>query len=276
MSSAEQSTGQHDVEVSQLVAAYGARRVLDGVDLHVESGEIRVIMGGSGSGKTTLLRCMLGLKAPESGSIQMLGQAFDQRHPKNMREVRKRMGVAFQGGALFGSMTVGENIQIPLREHTRLDQQTMDIMTRIKLELVNLSGFEHLMPSELSGGMIKRAALARAIIMDPKLLFFDEPSAGLDPVTSAELDELILRVRDATQTTIIVVTHELDSALKIADRITVLGEGHVIMTGTVEEVRNSDDPRIQDMLNRRPREKAIDPDEYLKRLTERRKHQRQA
>ena len=276
MSSVEQGSAEPDVEVSQLVAAYGTRRVLDGVDLHVEPGEIRVIMGGSGSGKTTLLRCMLGLKAPEAGTIRMLGKAFDQKHPKNLLEVRKRMGVAFQGGALFGSMSVGENIQIPLRQHTRLDQHTMDIMTRIKLELVNLTGFEHLMPSELSGGLIKRAARARAIIMDPKLLFFDEPSAGLDPVTSAELDQLILRVRDATQTTIVVVTHELDSALQIADRITVLGEGHVIMTGTVEEVRNSEDPRIQDMLNRRPREKTIDPDEYLQRLTERRKHHRQA
>ena len=275
MSSVEKSAGQPVVEVSELVAAYGKRRVLDGIDLHVEQGEIRVIMGGSGSGKTTLLRCMLGLKAPESGTIQMLGKAFDQKHPKNMLEVRRRMGVAFQGGALFGSMTVGENIQVPLRQHTRLDQHTMDIMTRLKLELVNLAGFEHLMPSELSGGMIKRAALARAIIMDPKLLFFDEPSAGLDPVTSAELDQLILRVRDATHTTIIVVTHELDSALQIADRITVLGAGHVIMTGTVEEVRSSDDPRIQDMLNRRPREKTIDPDDYLKRLTERRKYYRQ-
>jgi phospholipid/cholesterol/gamma-HCH transport system ATP-binding protein len=130
------------------------------------------------------------------------------------------------------------------------------------------------MPSELSGGMIKRAALARAIIMDPKLLFFDEPSAGLDPVTSAELDELILRVRDATHTTIVVVTHELESALKIADHITVLGGGKVLMTGTVQEVRNSDDPRIQLMLNRRPREEVIDPEAYLRRLTEdrRRRH----
>ena len=271
MSNSEARSDQPVIEVSELVAAYGTRRVLDGINLQVTQGEIRVIMGGSGSGKTTLLRCMLGLKAPESGSITMLDKLFDKKHPKNMLEVRKLMGVAFQGGALFGSMTVGENIQIPLHQHTRLDPHTMDIMTRLKLEMVNLAGFEHLMPSELSGGMVKRAALARAMIMDPKLLFFDEPSAGLDPVTSAELDQLILQLRDATQTTIIVVTHELDSALQIADRITVLGAGHVIMTGTVEEVRNSDDPRIQDMLSRRPREKTIDADEYLQRLTERRK-----
>ena len=271
MSSSETRSGESVIDVKELVAAYGNRRVLDGINLQVVQGEIRVIMGGSGSGKTTLLRCMLGLKAAESGAILMLGRVFDKKHPKNMLEVRKLMGVAFQGGALFGSMTVGENIQLPLRQHTRLDQHTMDIMTRLKLELVNLAGFEHLMPSELSGGMVKRAALARAMVMDPKLLFFDEPSAGLDPVTSAELDQLILQVRDATHTTIIVVTHELDSALQIADRITVLGAGNVIMTGTVEEVKNSDDPRIQDMLSRRPREKSIDPDEYLQRLTEQRK-----
>jgi phospholipid/cholesterol/gamma-HCH transport system ATP-binding protein len=256
------------IEVSDLVSGYGDRTILDGVSLQVNRGEIRVVMGGSGSGKTTLLRSLLGLKDITSGSVRLLGQLFDTAHPKNMRTVRKQMGVAFQGGALFGSMTVGENIQLPLRQHTRLDENTMRIMTRIKLELVNLAGFEKLMPAELSGGMTKRAALARAIIMDPKLLFFDEPSAGLDPVTSAELDELILKVRDAVNTTIVVVTHELESALKIADRITVLGGGKVLMTGTVEEVKSSPDQRIQDLLNRRPRDEKVDPDDYLRRLTQ--------
>jgi phospholipid/cholesterol/gamma-HCH transport system ATP-binding protein len=144
----------------------------------------------------------------------------------------------------------------------------------MKLEVVNLAGFEDLMPSELSGGMLKRAALARSIIMDPSLLFFDEPSAGLDPVVSAELDELILRLKDAMQVTIVVVTHELESAFKIADRITVLGKGQVMMTGTVEEVRNSDDEVIQDMLNRRPRDEAVDAEEYLARLTAERRQGR--
>ena len=261
------TSGNTVISVENLVAGYGDRTVLNGIDLSVDAGEIRVIMGGSGSGKNTLLRSLLGLKEIASGSIHLLGKRFQYGYPQNMREVRKQMGVAFQGGALFGSMTVGENIRLPLREHTRLDENTMRIMTRIKLELVNLAGFEDLMPSELSGGMIKRAALARSIILDPKLLFFDEPSAGLDPITSAELDELILRVRDATKTTIVVVTHELESALKIADRITVLGKGQVLMTGTVEEVRNSADNRIQDMLNRRPREEEEDPEAYLQRLT---------
>jgi phospholipid/cholesterol/gamma-HCH transport system ATP-binding protein len=177
------------------------------------------------------------------------------------------MGVAFQGGALLGSMSVAENIELPLRIHTRLDENTIRIMTRMKLEVVNLAGFEDLMPSELSGGMLKRASLARSIIMDPSLLFFDEPSAGLDPVVSAELDELILRLKAAMKVTIVVVTHELESAFKIADRITVLGDGHVLMTGTVDEVRNSDNEAIQDMLNRRPRDEAVNAEEYLQRLT---------
>jgi phospholipid/cholesterol/gamma-HCH transport system ATP-binding protein len=178
------------------------------------------------------------------------------------------MGVSFQGGALFTSMTVGENVALPLREHTELDENTVRIMSRLKLEVVNLGGFQDLMPSQLSGGMIKRAALARAIVMDPKLLFFDEPSAGLDPVVSAELDELILRLRDALRMTIVVVTHELESAFKIADTITVLDKGWILKTGTVAEVRGSDNERIQDLLNRRPRQIEVDTDEYLKRLTE--------
>jgi len=262
--------GDPVVEVRGLSAGYGRSAVLREIDFEVGEGEIRVIMGGSGSGKTTLLRCLLGLKAPSAGEVRMLGKPFGERHPANMHEVRKRMGVAFQSGALFGSMTVGENVQLPLKKHARLDQHTMDIMTRIKLELVNLGGCEDLMPSQLSGGMVKRAAFARALIMDPRLLVFDEPSAGLDPVTSAELDALILELRDATGATIVVVTHELDSALGIADRITVLGQGEVLMTGTVDEVRGSDDERIQDLLNRRRRGGEFDAEAYLERLTERR------
>ncbi len=171
-------------------------------------------------------------------------------------------------------MSVAENIELPLRHHTKLDENTMRIMSRMKLEVVNLAGFENLMPSELSGGMLKRAALARSIIMDPSLLFFDEPSAGLDPVVSAELDELILRLKQAMKVTIIVVTHELESAFKIADRITVLGHGHLLMTGTVDEVQHSDIEAIQDMINRRPRDEAINADEYLARLTADRSQQR--
>jgi phospholipid/cholesterol/gamma-HCH transport system ATP-binding protein len=184
-----------------------------------------------------------------------------------MFDLRKKMGVAFQGGALFSSMSVGENIMLPLREHTDLDPMTMQIMARLKLEVVNLAGFENLMPSELSGGMTKRAALARAIIMDPRILFCDEPSAGLDPAVASALDDLILRLRDALGMTIVVVTHELDSAFKIADRITVLDRGEILFVGTVDEVRQQKSERIQNLLNRRAEDEVIDVDAYLSRLT---------
>jgi len=258
---------QEIIRIDNLITHYGDRRILSGIYLRVHRGEIMVIMGGSGSGKTTLLQHLLGLVHPTSGTIHILGKDITRISANELHDLRKDMGVAFQGGALFSSMTVGENVQLPLREHTHLDNNTINIMTRLKLELVNLSGFENLMPSELSGGMIKRVALARAVIMDPKLLFFDEPSAGLDPVVSAELDELILRLKQAMNMTIVVVTHELDSAFKIADRITVLDQGKILMTGTVDEIRNSDSDRIQNMLNRRPRNEAVNADEYMQRLT---------
>jgi len=231
-------------------------------------GEIRVIMGGSGSGKSTLLRHLLGLQAPAAGQIRVLGTDLAIASAAEKLALRKQIGVSFQGGALFTSMSVGDNVALPLREHTRLDENTIRIMSRLKLEVVNLGGFQDLMPAQLSGGMVKRAALARAIVMDPKLLFFDEPSAGLDPVVSAELDELILQLRDALRMSIVVVTHELESAFKIADTITVLDHGHVLLTGTVEQVRASDNERIQDLLNRRPREVEVNVDDYLRRLTE--------
>ncbi len=255
------------IEIRDLITHYAERRVLNNICLNVYPGEIMIIMGGSGSGKSTLLRHMLGLHQPTSGSIRLLGKDITRLSEKEFYALRKEMGVAFQGGALFGSMTVGENVMLPLREHTRLDENTMQIMSRMKLEVVNLAGFENLMPSELSGGMVKRAALARAVVMDPKLLFFDEPSAGLDPVSAVELDELILRLRTAMRMTIVVVTHELESAFKIADRITVLDDGEILVTDTVANVRNSDNKRIQDLLHRRPRSEEVDADEYLHRLT---------
>jgi phospholipid/cholesterol/gamma-HCH transport system ATP-binding protein len=256
------------IEVEHLDTHYGTRQILYDVNLVVREGEIMIIMGGSGSGKSTLLRFLLGLGRPTRGSIKLLGRDITKIPPMEMHELRKSMGVAFQGGALLSSMTVGENVQLPLREHhAHLDELTMQIMARMKLEVVNLGGFDDLMPSQLSGGMIKRAAVARAIITDPKLMFFDEPSAGLDPVVSAELDDLILRLRDAMKMTIVVVTHELQSAFKIADRITVLDKGHILMTGTVAEVKSSDNPRIQSLLNRRPSNEEVHADEYLRRLT---------
>ena len=257
----------HAIEIEDLVTHYGTRKILEGINLTVSHGEILIIMGGSGSGKSTLLRHLLGLHVPTSGKIKLLGKDITKVSAAQMHDLRTNMGVSFQGGALLSSMTVGENVQLPLREHTKLDDTTMGIMARMKLEVVNLGGFEDLMPAELSGGMVKRAALARAIVMDPKLLFFDEPSAGLDPVAASELDDLILKLRDSMQMTIVVVTHELESAFKIADRITVLDDGKILLTGTVAEVKKSSITRVQDLLNRRSRYEDIDADDYMNRLT---------
>ena len=255
------------IEVVDLVTHYGARKILDGVSMSVKEGEIMVIMGGSGSGKSTLLRYLMALEKQTSGSISLLQQNIENLNQKEMFELRKKIGVAFQGGALFSSMTIGENIMLPLFEHTNLDMLTMEIMARMKLEVVDLAGFENLMPSELSGGMIKRAAFARAVIMDPKLLFCDEPSAGLDPVVASALDDLILKLRDALKMTVVVVTHELESVYKIADRVTVLDRGHILFIGTVDELKKNKSERIQNLLNRRPEREMVDPDEYLRRLT---------
>jgi len=261
------ATSNPAIAIRDLVVDYGARRILDGVSLDVPAGKIMVIMGGSGTGKSTLLRCMLGLKKPTSGSITMLGTDLLRARHRELYALRKQMGVAFQGGALFTSMSVAENIQLALREHTELDENTIQIMTRIKLDMVNMLPHEHLMPSELSGGMTKRTALARALIMDPKLLFFDEPSAGLDPVTSAELDDLILLLRNSLQMTIVVVTHELESAFKIADHIMILGAGKVLESGTPQQIRASPKPEIQAMLHRQPRANILDTDAHLRALT---------
>lgn len=205
------------IRVTELTTYYGERRILDRVSLQVAPGEVRVIMGGSGSGKSTLLRHLLGLERPVAGCIELFGHDINTLSGQELFELRRHMGVSFQGGALFNSMTVGENVQFPLREHTRLDANTIRIMSRMKLEVVNLAGCEHLMPAQLSGGMLKRAALARAIVMDPQLLFFDEPSAGLDPLSSRLLDDLILHMRDALGVTVVIVTHELASIFAISN-----------------------------------------------------------
>jgi phospholipid/cholesterol/gamma-HCH transport system ATP-binding protein len=239
------------IEVENLVTHYpgNPEPTLKGVDMSVYAGEIMVIMGGSGSGKSTLLRQLIALDAPTSGQVRILGRNLVGLGAAHMHDLRKVMGVAFQGGAMFNSMTVGENLKLPLREHLKLAERQMDIMTRMKLAFVNLDvATADLMPSELSGGMLKRAAMARAIMMDPKLLFCDEPSAGLDPAVSSALDDLILRLRDAMSMSIVVVTHERASAFKIADRITILDKGVILMIGTLDELRASDNRRIHDLL----------------------------
>ena len=255
----ENFEGQNVIEIRDLNTFYGDRQILANINLNVVHKEIMVIMGHSGSGKSTLLKHMLGLRKPEAGSIKLLGKEITHLNRNQMFELRKKIGVAFQNGALFSSMSLLENVELPLYEHTKLDKNTIRIMSRLKLEVMNLAEAESLMPAELSGGMLKRAGLARAVVMDPELLFFDEPSAGLDPVTSAELD--------AMNMTIVVVTHELESAFKIADRIMVIDNGKQIMTGTKEEIRQSDDPRILNMLHRRSANNNINAEEYLNKLT---------
>jgi len=255
------------IEVQDLVTHYGDRLILQGITMEVREGEIMVIMGGSGSGKSTLLRHLMALETKTSGTMRILGQNIDELSALEFTELRKKLGVAFQGGALFSSLTVGENVMLPLYEHTDLDRKTMEIMARMKLEVVELGGFEDLMPAELSGGMIKRAAFARACVMDPRILFCDEPSAGLDPAVASALDDLILSLREAMGMSIVVVTHELDSAFKIADRITILDRGKILMIGTVDEVKNSSNERIYNLLNRVPDAENLDQDEYLARLT---------
>jgi len=228
------------IQVRDLVTHYGSRQILNGVSLDIHDGEIMVVMGGSGSGKSTLMRHMLALESPTTGTVRVLGVDVNHASRAEMQSLRRRIGVAFQSGALFSSMTVGENIMLPLHEYgeAKHDPQTMRIMMRMKLEVVDLAGFESLMPAELSGGMIKRAAFARAVVMDPRVLFCDEPSAGLDPAVASAIDDLILRLREAFGMTIVVVTHELDSAFKIADRITILDKGDILFVGSTDEVRN--------------------------------------
>jgi phospholipid/cholesterol/gamma-HCH transport system ATP-binding protein len=240
------------IVVEDLATQYGTRRILDGVSFQVPTGQVTVILGGSGSGKSTLLRHLVGLQRPTAGRILIKGRDLTQLSGEELTALRKRMGILFQSGALFNSMTVGENVALPLREHTPLEASTIHIMTRMKLGLVGLAGFEHFMPAQLSGGMRKRAGLARAIAMDPEILFFDEPSAGLDPITAAALDELILRLKQTFRMSIVVVTHELASLMLIADHVVMLFGGRVAYEGSLGGLQACADQRVQDFLARRP------------------------
>jgi len=234
----------------------------------VQRGETLVILGGSGSGKSTLLRTLVGLELPTSGEVWIAGKNFAAISDAERDEIRKKLGMSFQGGALFGSMTVGENVALPLREHTKLEDPTIEIMVRLKLDQVGLSGFEEYYPAQLSGGMKKRAAVARALAMDPEILFFDEPSAGLDPIIAAGIDQLILELKKAFHMTIIVVTHELASAYLIADRMVLINKGDVIASGTVQEMQKSTQPKVRQFLDRVPEPAVAEELDYLQMLTE--------
>jgi phospholipid/cholesterol/gamma-HCH transport system ATP-binding protein len=238
------------ISAQDLRVRYEDREVLHGLTFDVRRGETLVVIGGSGSGKSTMLRALVGLERLSSGRVWIKGVDISTASARELDAIRKRIGLAFQGGALIGSLSVGGNIALPLLEHTALEPSTIDVMVRIKLEQVGLSGFEQYSPSQLSGGMKKRAAFARAMALDPEILFFDEPSAGLDPITAAGIDDLILSLKKAYGLTMVVVTHELASAFLIADRIILIDHGNIAAMGTVDEVRNSRHARVRQFLDR--------------------------
>ncbi|HXP68141.1 MAG TPA: ABC transporter ATP-binding protein [Candidatus Dormibacteraeota bacterium] len=255
------------ISVRNLRVNYGEREILHTISFDINPGETLVILGGSGSGKSTLLRTLVGLEKPSGGEIWIRGKNFAALTDSTRDELLKKMGMSFQGGALFGSMTVGDNVALPLREHTPLDDSTIEIMVRLKLDQVGLSGFENYMPAQLSGGMKKRAAIARALAMDPEILFFDEPSAGLDPIIAAGIDELILKLKKAFRMTIVVVTHELASAYLIADRMILLDKGVIVANGTTAELQKSQQPRVRQFLDRVPEPEISTELDYLQMLT---------
>ena len=246
------AAGEPLVRARGLRVRYGNREVLRGVDLDIFRGETLVILGPSGCGKSTLLRQLEALERPSSGSVAIGGVDVLKASRSEIEKVRRMMGVSFQSAAMFNSMTVGDNVALPLREHTDLADSTIRLMTRMKLQQVGLSGVEDLYPAQLSGGMRKRASLARALALDPEILFFDEPSAGLDPIIGAGIDQLILRLKEAFRMTMVIVTHEMQSAFLIADRMCMLDRGRILAVGTSEQIRGNPHPRVQQFLRRIP------------------------
>jgi len=251
------------IQIRGLHALYGRLEILKGIDLDIYPNETLVILGRSGCGKSTLLRHILGLQRPDRGRILVKGVDMAAADETERSTVSKKIGVLFQGAALFNSMTVGENVALPLEEHTRLEPSTIRIMTRLKLEMVGLSGFDHFMPAQLSGGMKKRAGLARALAMDPDILFCDEPSAGLDPIVAVGIDHLIRKLQQAFRMTIVVVTHELESVWLIADRIALMHEGRFLFIGDKEALRASQIPEVRQFLERQPDAGEPDGRKYL-------------
>jgi phospholipid/cholesterol/gamma-HCH transport system ATP-binding protein len=236
------------IEVRHMIKSFGTQPVLEDINLDVYPGEIMVVIGGSGCGKSTLLRHLIGSLNPDQGTVKLFGRDITTMSEAKLNEVRKRFGILFQSAALFNSLTVGENVALLLREHTNLDESTIEIMVKIKLELVGLREHANKMPAQLSGGMKKRAGLARAIALDPQILFYDEPSSGLDPVTSAQIDRLIIDLTKKLRVTSMVVTHQMDSAFTIADRMCMLDKGRILKIGSRQEfetLRDSNPDRLQ-------------------------------
>lgn len=233
------------LEVEHLAKSFGPVRILENVSFKVGQGEIVVVMGPSGGGKSTLLNCLIGAHRPDAGVVRFFGEPIDFDDRKALDRVRLKYGVLYQSGALFTSMTVGENVALPLQRHTNLPAETISILVKLKLSQVGLSHASALLPSQISGGMIKRAALARAIALDPRIVFCDEPSAGLDPVTVARIDQLVRDLAKALNIALVVITHEMQSAFRIADRMIMLYDGRVVASGPPEEIRNSEDPLVR-------------------------------
>ncbi|MDX8383480.1 MAG: ATP-binding cassette domain-containing protein [Ghiorsea sp.] len=240
------------IKTQALTRHFGAMKALDGVDLHIKQGEVTAIMGGSGSGKTTLLRLLAGLEKPTSGSILFADEDLASISRQRLYEIRMRIGMVFQYSALLNSLDVYENVAFPLHEHTELDESVIQTMVTMKLEQVGLRGFECMMPSQLSGGMAKRVAFARALAMDPQVVFFDEPTSGLDPISAGVVSSLIHETTAKTRMTSVVVTHDVQAGLKIADHVILLWQGKVIAEGKPEDIQNSNDPRVEQFVEGRP------------------------
>jgi phospholipid/cholesterol/gamma-HCH transport system ATP-binding protein len=244
------------IEVSDLVRQFGSRKVLNGISFQVHKGETMIIMGGSGCGKSTLLRHVIGAMKPTSGSVKLFGEEITTMSESDIARVRRRFGMLFQSGALMQSLTVGENVALPIVEHSRLDPGIVDLMVKMKLEMVGLTGFENLKPAEISGGMKKRVGLARALALDPELLFSDEPTAGLDPIMVSVVDILTKELTRKLGMTAVVVTHDMTSAFRIGTKMIMLGtgpnQGKIVAAGTPEEIRASPDGEVQQFINGHP------------------------
>ncbi|MEK6531854.1 MAG: ABC transporter ATP-binding protein [Deltaproteobacteria bacterium] len=236
------------IKIIGLEKSFGAKKILNRVNLEMEKGMITVVIGRSGEGKSVLLKHIIGLLKPDAGQILLDGTDLAALKEREFNEVRKRFGMLFQGSALFDSMTVGENVGFPLKEHTDLDNAVIRDIVRQKLERVGLKNIEDMMPSDLSGGMKKRVGLARAIVMDPEIVLFDEPTTGLDPIMSDSIAELILDTQRALKTTYILITHDIQLTYKVADKIAMLHEGRIIMEGSVDDFRTTRDPAVRQFL----------------------------
>jgi phospholipid/cholesterol/gamma-HCH transport system ATP-binding protein len=261
------------VEVTDLVREFGGRRVLDGISFTVNRGDTMIIMGASGCGKSTLLRHIVGSMRPTSGSVKLFGEEITAMDERSLALVRRRFGVLFQSGALLQSLTVGENVALPILEHSKLAPEIVDLMVKMKLEMVGLSGFEDLKPAEISGGMKKRVGLARALALDPELLFSDEPTAGLDPIMVSVVDILTQQVTRGIGITAVVVTHDMTSAFRIGTRMIMLGtgpnQGKVLAAGTPDEIRASSNAEVQQFINGEPDGPVplkLSQDDYVTRL----------